>query len=307
MDAKFHGVIAFPVTPTDPQGNFDPKAYRVLIEYLLERGVHGLGILASSGAGVYFTEQERKQIASAAVEIIKGRVPLMVGTAALTTAECVRLTKHAESIGADAAAINPVSYWVLTADEVFQHFEQVANAVSSISICIYNNPRTTQFDILPELAGRLSTLPHIDNIKEISPDLGRIAELKKSSGGKLTVSNGRDAQACEAFIAGADAWQSGIAGVLPEPCVRLFNLVKKDKNYEQARKCAAEFVELCRFFSEKGLIRSEHTALEMMGIKVGKPRPPVRVLESADAEKLKNYLTTLGVIGQGVGARTGRL
>jgi 4-hydroxy-tetrahydrodipicolinate synthase len=229
----------------------------------------------------------------------------MVGTAALTTAECIRLTQHAESVGADAVAINPVSYWPLTAEEVFQHFEQIANAVN-ISICVYNNPRTTQFDILPELAGRLSALPHIDNIKEISTDLGRIAQLKQSSGGKLSVSNGRDAQGCEAFIAGADGWQSGIAGVIPEPCVQIFNLVKKDKNFEAARKVAAEFADLCRFFSEKGLIRSEHTALEMMGMSVGKPRPPVRVLESADAEKLKQYLTTFGVLGQGVGAGTGR-
>lgn len=181
MDVKFHGVIAFPVTPTDPQGNFDARAFRVLIDYLIDAGVHGLGILASSGAGLYFSEPERKQIASAAVEIIKGRVPLLVGTAALTTAECIRLSQHAGDIGADAVAINPVSYWPLTPEEVYRHFEQVAHAVG-VAICVYNNPRTTQFDILPELAGRLSALPHIENIKEISSDLGRIAQLKQSSG-----------------------------------------------------------------------------------------------------------------------------
>ena len=300
MDPNFHGVTAFPVTPTDTQGNFDAKAFGVLVNYLIERGVHAIGILASSGAGLYYTEAERKQIALAAVDIIGRRVPLMIGTAALTTAECIRLTQHAEKIGADSAAINPVSYWPLTAEEVYKHFEAVARC-TNISICIYNNPRTTQFDILPDLAGRLSELPHVDNIKEISTDLDRLSQIRQSSGGKLTVSIGRDAVACDALIAGADAWQSGLAGVLPKQCVRIFDLVKKENNIELARQHAAELNEFCQFFSGKGLIRSEHAALKMMGFRVGEPRLPVRALEGADAATLKKYLISLDIIDQGVG------
>jgi 4-hydroxy-tetrahydrodipicolinate synthase len=305
MNTKFDGLIAFTITPTDSQLNFDPKAFRVLIDRLINAGADGVGILASSGAGVYFTEQERKQIASAAAEIVKGRVPLMVGTGAITTAETIRLSQHAESIGADAVVIVPANYWPLTPEEVYRHYERVANAIN-IPISVYNNPKTTQVDIQPELAGRLSTLPHLDVFKEIAIDLARLNQIKQCSGGKLSVAYGRDAFACEALIAGAEAWQSGIACVIPEHCVRITKAVLKDKNYELARKYAAEIKEFCLYFSEKGLIRSGHTALEMMGIGVGKPRPPVELLEGADAETLRKHLVALGLIGQGVGVSTSR-
>ena len=305
MDSRFHGVIAFPITTTDAQGKFAPEAFRGLIDYLIEGGVHGIGILASSGAGAYFSEEERKQIASATVKIINGRIPLMVGTGSMSTEQTVRLSQHAESIGADAVVIVPVSYWPLTQDEVYRHFESVSRAIN-IPISVYNNPRTTQVDILPETVGRLSSLPHLDTFKEIAIDLGRLDQIRQACGCKLSVAYGRDAYACEALIAGADAWQSGVAGVIPQHCVRIFNLVKKEKNYELARKYAAEIADFCKFCSEKGLIRAEHAALEMMGMAAGRPRPPVRALEGADAEALRQHLTGLGLIGQVTGVGTGR-
>ena len=300
MNTKFDGLIAFTITPTDSQGNFDPEALRVLIDRMIHAGADGIGTTASSGAGVYFTEEERKQIAAAAVEIVKGRVPVMIGTGAITTAETIRLSQHAESIGADAVVIVPANYWPLTPEEVYRHYERVAKAIN-IPISVYNNPKTTQVDILPELAGRLSTLPHLDVFKEIAVDLTRLDQIRQCSGGKLSIAYGRDAFACEALIAGADAWQSGIACVIPEHCVRITKAVKC-KNYELARKYAAEIKDFCLYFSEKGLIRSGHMALEMMGIRVGKPRPPVELLEGADAEKLRSYLVALGLIGKGKGA-----
>jgi len=295
MNPKFHGLIAFPVTPTDSQGNFDARAFRMLIDRLVNSGIHGLAILGSTGAAVYFSELERKEIASAGVEIVKGRIPLMVGTGAMTTAEVISLSQHAETIGADAVLITPVSYWPLTTDEVYQHYERIAHAVS-ISICVYNNPRTTQVDIQPELAGRLSALPNIDSFKETSVDLARISQVSQSSGGKMSVAYSRDVNACEALIAGANAWHSGIANVIPEHCVRIFNLVKKDANHDLATHLSADITELCRFASEKGLIRSVHTALEMIGHGAGRPRPPIGLLHGRDAETLQKYLTALNLI-----------
>lgn len=288
-------MIAFPVTPTDAEECFDIQAFRLLVDRLIESGVHGLAVLGSAGAGMYFSEQERKEIASAAAEIVSNRVPLMIGTGAITTAETIRLSKHAETIGADAVLIVPASYWPLTPQEVNRHFELIAQALT-ISICVYNNPRTTQMDIYPELAGRLSALPNIDTIKETSADIGRVTQLLESSGGRLSIAYGRDSGACEALIAGAHAWHSGIANIIPTQCVQIFDLVKKATNYELAKHLAAEIAPLCRFASEKGLIRSVHAALELMGKDAGKPRAPIEVLQGRDREMLQEYLITLNLI-----------
>jgi 4-hydroxy-tetrahydrodipicolinate synthase len=295
MNQKFHGLIAFPVTPTDAEECFDREAFRLLLDRLIESGVHGLAVLGSTGAGMYFSEEERKEIASAAAEIIGNRVPLMVGTGAITTAETIRLSKYAETIGADAVLIVPASYWPLTPQEVNRHFERIAQ-VLTISICVYNNPRTTQVDIHPELAGRLSTLPNIDTIKETSADIGLVTQLLESTGGKLSVAYSRDASACEALIAGAHAWHSGIANIIPRQCVQIFDLVKKAADYELAKHLAAEIAPLCRFASEKGLIRSVHAALELMGKPAGKPRAPIEALQGVELELLQKHLTALNLI-----------
>jgi 4-hydroxy-tetrahydrodipicolinate synthase len=295
MNRKFHGLIAFPVTPTDAEGCFDIQAFRLLVDRLIESGVHGLAVLGSTGGAMYFSEQERKEVASAAVEIVGSRVPLMIGTGAITTAETIRLSKHAETIGADAVLIVPVSYWPLSPEEVYGHFERIAQALT-ISICVYNNPRTTQVDIHPELAGRLSALPHIDAFKETSADIGRVKQLSESSVGKLSVAYSRDASACEALIAGAHAWHSGIANVIPKQCVQIFDLVKRATNYELANRLASEIAPLCRFASQKGLIRSVHAALELMGKGAGRPRAPIEALQGVDREMLQKHLATLNLI-----------
>ncbi len=295
MNKKFHGLIAFPVTPIDAEGYFDIQTFRMLIERLIESGVHGFGVLGSMGAATYFSEQERKEIASAAVDIVGRRVPLMIGTGAMTTVETIRLSKHAETIGADAVLIAPVSYWPLGPEEVYRHYERIAQAVT-ISICVYSNLRTTQFDIQPELAGRLSNLPNIDAFKETSADIGRVAQLSESSGGKLSIAYARDASACEALIAGAHTWHSGMANIIPRQCVQIFNLIKKDANYDLANRLAAEIAPLCRFSSEKGLIRSLHTALELIGKGAGRPRPPIEPLQGIDRETLRKHLTTLNLM-----------
>jgi 4-hydroxy-tetrahydrodipicolinate synthase len=295
MNPKFHGLIAFPITPTDQDGRFDIQAFRSLVDRLIGSGVHGLAVLGSTGAGTYFSEQERKEITSTAIEIVNGRVPVMIGTGAITTAETIRLSRHAESVGADAVLIVPVSYWPLTLEEVYRHFDQIAQALT-ISICVYNNPRTTQVDILPELAERLSALPNIDMIKETSVDIDRVTRLLKSSGGKLTIAYSRDASAYEALVAGAHAWHSGIANIIPRQCVQIFDLVKKAANYELAGRLAAEIASLCQFASEKGVIRSVHAALELMGEHTGGPRPPIKTLQGVDREMLQKHLTALKLI-----------
>lgn len=296
MTAALQGLIAFPVTPTDSDGRFDSESFRRLLERLIDSGVHGLAVLGSTGAAAYFSEAERRDIAAAAAQIIRKRVPLLVGTGAITTAEAVRLSRHAQDdVGADAVLVVPASYWPLTTEEIYRHYETIASSVA-IPVGIYNNPRTTQVDIGPELARRLCALPNVKAFKETSIDIGRVRQLIEATGGELAVGYARDATAFEALVAGAHAWHSGIANVIPRECVSLFELVKQAGDYAAASKIAARIAPLCRFASEKGLIRSVHTALDILGIGVGAPRRPLGLLEGADLQALEKHLVALNLV-----------
>src|SRR5258708_19834578 len=111
------------------------------------------------------------------VKHTNGRVSLVGGTGARTTAACIALPKHAEHVGCDGVMVLPVSYWPLTPDEVFDHYERVSRAIK-IPICVYNNPWTTGVDMKPEFLAKLAKLDNVSCIKESTGALTRITALR---------------------------------------------------------------------------------------------------------------------------------
>lgn len=95
---KFRGVFGFPVTPTKDDGEkLDEERLRSHLDYLIPCGVHGVAVLGSTGAIGSFTDEERHRITKIAVEHVKGRVPVIVGTGALTTSGA--RTHHLSDLG----------------------------------------------------------------------------------------------------------------------------------------------------------------------------------------------------------------
>jgi dihydrodipicolinate synthase/N-acetylneuraminate lyase len=92
------GVYVFSITPTMPDGAVNEQVVRELVDHFIGMGVDGVTMFGSTGNVASFTEAERKRVAEIAVEQARGRVPIMIGTGAITTAESVRLSRHAASI-----------------------------------------------------------------------------------------------------------------------------------------------------------------------------------------------------------------
>ncbi len=126
----FQGLAAFPITPADNRGHVDTDALGTLLRRLEQAGVDSIGLLGSTGTYAYLTRAERHRTIKAAVECIGGRVPLLVGVGALRTDDAQELARDAESAGADALLLAPVSYLPLNDEEVFQHFAAVAETSS---------------------------------------------------------------------------------------------------------------------------------------------------------------------------------
>jgi hypothetical protein len=151
-------VFTFVPTATKDDGEeIDEKAFRTAIDYQIENGVHGVCIFGSTGGNGSFSDEEMKRATAIAAKHIDGRISLVAGTGARTTTACIALSRHAQDVGCDAVMVLPVSYWPLTPDEVFEHYERVAKSIK-IPICIYNNPWTTGVDMKPEFLARLTKL-----------------------------------------------------------------------------------------------------------------------------------------------------
>jgi len=291
----FSGVHLFSVTPTDAKGGIAPEKLEAHIDRAIDAGIISITVFGSTGAIGSFNEAERRTIAEAAVKYAAGRVPVIVGTGSMCTAEAIRLSQHAKDVGADAILVVPTTYWPLTEKELAEHYKAIADA-TGMPMVVYNNPRTTGVDMSPAfIAGTLCEIPTVIGVKESAPDVSRIADQVRITRGRIPVLTGRDPQILDAMLVGSTGWFSGGANAAPEFCVKLFRLIKSGKLDEARRAFDASYA-LWSFATAKGGVRVAHTALELMGQSMGAPRAPLKMLDGEDLKKLEQLLAGLGLL-----------
>ncbi|TBE33968.1 dihydrodipicolinate synthase family protein [Rhizobium ruizarguesonis] len=272
--SPFHGLSAFPPTPADRDGRVDTEALCRLLERLCDAGVASVGLLGSTGIYAFLTREERRRAVQAAVEFVRGRVPIVVGVGALRTDHAQALARDAEAAGADALLLAPVSYTPITQDEAYQHFLAVTQA-AKLPLCIYNNPGTTHFTFSWELLQRLSDIETIKAVKMPLPvdgDLaGELAALHERT--KLVIGYSGDWGAAEALLSGADAWYSVIGGLLPRVAVALTKAATAGEDGE-VRRLDGLLEPLWQTFKAFGSLRVIYTLIDLLSLaRAELPRP----------------------------------
>lgn len=272
----FHGLCAFPITPSDEHGQVDVAAFRGLLGRLTNADVASIGILGSTGTYAYLTRAERRRAVEAAVAQVGGRASVLVGIGALRTDDTVRLGQDAREAGADAVLLAPMSYTPLTEDEVFTHFATVAEQVA-LPLCIYDNPSTTHFAFRPELVGRLSRVENIVAVKTPAPEpavlSASLEDLRARTLPGFSVGHSVDWKSVEALLAGGDAWYSVAAGLFPAACLSLARAAQAGDGPE-ARALNARLQPLWDLFVEHSSLRVVHAAADLLGLcRTSPPRP----------------------------------
>src|SRR5262249_6362271 len=126
---SIRGVFSFCVTPTKDDGAaIDEEGLRELLDHQIAEGVDGIAVFGSTGSNGSFSEDEKRRTMRVAIDAVRRRVPVIVGTGAITTAEAVRQARDAEAAGADGLLVVPITYWPLTDNEVYEHYRAIAAA-----------------------------------------------------------------------------------------------------------------------------------------------------------------------------------
>jgi 4-hydroxy-tetrahydrodipicolinate synthase len=299
---NFRGVFSFIVTPTKDDGEaIDEVRLRESIDYQISNGVQGITVFGSTGGMGSFSEAERRHVIEVAAKHIDGRVRFLPGTGSITTAEAIRLSQFAEGVGADGVLVVPINYWKPTDNELYGHYEAIAQAVK-IPVGIYNNPGTTGVDIKPALVARIAKIDNVGFIKESSGDMSRISAIRQLTGYQISVLNGNDACTPEAVAAGVEGWFAGSGNFMPDKCLEVFRLGYEKKDIDAMRAYFQAMFPLCDYMAVKGYIRVAHTACELLGRPMGPPRRPLRMLEPADRAVLAGLLEKAGLM-DGASAR----
>jgi 4-hydroxy-tetrahydrodipicolinate synthase len=289
---KIAGVVLFSATPIGADGAIDYSRWKKHLDAALAAGVHSLTLFGSTGANGYFTESEKMEALEVVAKHLGGRVPLMTGIGAMTTAESVRLAKHAADHGADAVLVVPLNYWGPTEREIVRHYETVA-AASALPLWLYNNPPLAGIDLTPALVAKLASIPTVVGMKDSSGDLTRVFTVPRMTDGKVKVGIGQDTLILEPAASIAPAWFTGLANICPAECVAFWNAAKKG-DIAAAYGLAQKLYPLSELGARYGIIRVAHSALDILGRPLGGPRPPILNLDGAAAEELRAALVKFG-------------
>ncbi|MBT9368437.1 dihydrodipicolinate synthase family protein [Rhizobium sp. CSW-27] len=280
----FRGLSAFPPTPTDAEGTVQAEALSRLIDRLATAAVDSIGLLGSTGGYAFLSREERRRAVEIAREAVDGRTPLIVGVGALRTDAAVALARDAKQAGADGLLLAPVSYTPLNDEEVYRHFLAVAGA-TDLPLVIYNNPGTTKFTFSPDLISRLSDLPTVAAVKMPLPAggdfAGEIADLRQRTPPGFSIGYSGDWGAAHALLAGADAFYSVVAGLLPKPALALTRAARAG-NADEAARLDAAFEPLWTLFKQFGSFRVMYAiAAELDLFHAAPPRPVLPIPDEA--------------------------
>ncbi|KND33510.1 dihydrodipicolinate synthase family protein [Streptomyces acidiscabies] len=284
----FHGLSAFPLTPTDEHG-VDTTAYAALVARLADARVDSIGALGSTGGYAYLTREQRAHAAKIAVESADG-VPVMVGIGALRTAHVLALAEDAQNAGASAVLLAPMTYQPLTDDEVFGLYEDVTRELS-VPLCVYDNLATTHVRFSDELLGRIGQLPNVGSVK--IPGEGaeaRIGALRALLPSSVTVGVSGDWTAARGLNSGADVWYSVLGGLFPRTALAIAR--------DPAGEVSGRLEPLWALFRRHGSLRVVSAAASRLGLvrEPNLPRP-LRELGAVDRREVVAVLDSLGLDG----------
>ncbi|KRA59169.1 4-hydroxy-tetrahydrodipicolinate synthase [Caulobacter sp. Root655] len=269
---NWSGVFPAATTQFNIDLSIDIDASQQVLDALVRDGVHGLVVLGTCGENNSLEADEKRRVLRAAVEVVAGRVPIIVGVSELTTPRAAAFAKDAESIGADALMVLPAMVYVPTEAELVAHFRTVAQA-SALPIMLYNNPPAYRAAITLDVLARLAEEPTIVAVKESAPDTRRFTDLARAFGERFILMAGLDDVALEGLLMGARGWVSGLTSAFPQESVALVAAVDRG-DLEEARRIYRWFMPLLHLDAEHDLVQSIKLAEQIMGRGTERVRMP---------------------------------
>ncbi|MCD6551033.1 4-hydroxy-tetrahydrodipicolinate synthase [Thermotoga sp.] len=293
----FRGVGTAIVTPFK-NGELDLDAYERLVNYQIEGGVSALIVLGTTGEAPTVNDNERERLISKTLEIVGGRIPIVVGAGTNSTEKTLKLVRQAEKLGVDGVLIVTPYYNKPTQEGLYQHYRYISER-TSLKIIVYNVPGRTGVNILPETAARIAAdLKNVVGIKEANGDIDQIdrtVALTKNARSDFMVWSGNDDRTFYLLCAGGDGVISVASNVAPKHMSDLCSEFFKG-NLEKAREIHRKLKPLMKaLFLETNPIPVK-AALSLMGYVENELRLPLVPASEKTVEHLKGILRESGLL-----------
>jgi 4-hydroxy-tetrahydrodipicolinate synthase len=210
------GSIPALVTPFK-HGALDLDTLKSLVEWHIDQGSTGLVPVGTTGESPTLSHEEHETVVEEVVRAARGRVPVIAGAGSNNTAEGIRLIRHAERVGADAALLVTPYYNKPTQAGLIAHYTALHDCCT-LPIIIYNIPGRSVVDMSPETMGALAQLPRIIGVKDATGKIERVSQQRLTCGADFIQLSGEDATALGFNAHGGTGCISVTANVAPKLC-----------------------------------------------------------------------------------------
>jgi len=220
--SPFNGSYTALITPFT-NGRVDEAAFRNLVDFQIDNGTHGLVPVGTTGESPTLSHEEHDRVVEMCIDQAAGRVPVIAGAGSNSTAEAVRLAKHAAAAGADGVLIVSPYYNKPTQDGLYRHFTAVAEAVD-VAVIVYDIPGRSIVRVSDDNLARMARdFSNIAGIKDATTDVGRPPRITNAIGSGFAQLSGADATTLPYLAGGGHGAISVTSNIAPRQMADMHN------------------------------------------------------------------------------------
>ena len=292
---RFEGIYTPVVTAFDADYSINRDQFANTIDFLIESGVDGIIVAGTTGEYYVQTAEERVQMMSLAKEVVKGRVPLVVGTGAIRTEDSIYYAEQAKSAGADALLVATPPYACPTGREIAMHALEI-DAAANLPVILYNYPGRMSVNMDETTFDILSQNSNFCAIKESSGDPNRLHMLAVDYP-NIQLSCGMDDQALEFFTWGATSWVCAGSNFAPEAHIALYRTCVLEGDFVKGRKIMSAMMPLMRVLEQGGkFIQCIKYGMNLRDLDCGPPRKPMQPLDEDEQNSLTRVIQEMNSV-----------
>lgn len=268
------GIFVPIITPVTEDEKIDVEKLKKQVNYIIDKGVHGILAHGSNGEFYMFDDEEYELITKTIVDTANGRVPVLMGIGAIRTSKAIKLAQMGKKLGVDGISILQPMFLKPTDEELFLYFKEIADSVGDLPVLLYNNPRigyTMSGDLVEKLAKEVE---NIVGMKDSSGDINQLMEfIRRTKGLEFKVFGGKDTMIYVSLAVGAVGAVCSTANMFPEIVTSIYNKYVEG-NVEESLELQYKFNPVRIAQDKASFPVATKDMANIMGMNIGKPIKP---------------------------------
>ncbi len=290
MKVAWQGVYPAVTTKFTDDDKLDLKMFETNIQAQLAAGVDGIILGGTLGEASALLEDEKDTLVSATVDMVAGKVPVIMNIAEQTTKAAIIAAEKAKKNGASGLMMLPPMRYKADDHETVTYYKAVANA-TDLPIMVYNNPIDYKIEVTLDMFEQLAECENIQAVKESTRDISNITRMINRFGDRFKILSGVDTLALESIFMGANGWVAGLVCAFPKETVAIYRLQKAGRHAE-ALKIYRWFLPLLELDINPKLVQNIKLAEVGTGIGTENVRAPRLALSGAERKHVLQIIET---------------